>query len=211
MKISNVNVYGLGESILVSGYPMKETEYNENEFRLEVEEIYDTLRAGNTDSGNNKHINRAFRLAKAKIGSGHDCMLKGIIVQMDVKAPQYFWQQLQRYHFIDTISSMSKMHSINKMAFNDLCNDYVTYQAIDNAKEAVKYYDAGELNIDECLSNIPMGLEYTARLTTNYLQLKTIYKQRRTHRSMQWQVFCDWIKTLPYANQLIILPEVTQQ
>lgn len=76
--------------------------------------------------------------------------------------------------------------------------------AIDNAKESVNYYDSGEINIDDCLSNIPMGLEYTARMTTNYLQLKTIYNQRKNHRSKQWQDFCEWIKTLPYAQQLII-------
>jgi hypothetical protein len=39
-------------------------------------------------------------------------------------------------------------------------------------------------------------------MTTNYRQLKTIYKQRRTHTLPEWQAFCDWIETLPYADMI---------
>lgn len=96
------------------------------------------------------------------------------------------------------------MHCINKMELEKLCMPSTNYEAINNAKESVKYYDSGEINIDDCLANIPMGLEYTARMTTNYLQLKTIYHQRKHHRSKQWKDFCEWIETLPYAHQLIV-------
>jgi hypothetical protein len=51
---------------------------------------------------------------------------------------------------------------------------------------------------------VPVGFELTARMTTNYRELKTIYAQRRTHRLEDWQVFCDFIETLPYAKELII-------
>jgi len=43
-------------------------------------------------------------------------------------------------------------------------------------------------------------LELTARMTTNYRQLKTIYAQRRNHLLPDWQMFCDWIETLPYSE-----------
>lgn len=211
MKISNVNVYGLFESMVASGYPMKADMYSSKEFKAEVNELKKQQQLDMSELFTNKHFKRLYKLANTPMGTGHSNALKGVIVQMDIKAPQYFWQQLQRYHYIDFVSSQSKMHCINKMELEKLCMLSTNYEAINNAKESVKYYDSGEINIDECLSNIPMGLEYTARLTTNYLQLKTIYKQRKTHRSMQWQVFCDWIKTLPYANQLIVLPEATQQ
>lgn len=158
-----------------------------------------------------KHYKRILKLANAPVGSGHDAALKGIVVQFNCHAPQYFWQQLQRYHFIDIISSMSKMHRINKMGLTDACMEETNYEAIYNANEAINYYDAGEIDIDSVLANVPMGLEYTARLTTNYLQLKTIYKQRKNHRSKQWKVFCEWIKTLPLAEELIINEDSTSQ
>jgi len=69
--IYNVNVYGLDESIKASGYPkniklMKNSNINDND------------------------INRAESLGHADHGSGHDCFLKGIIVQHDIFATQAF-------------------------------------------------------------------------------------------------------------------------
>lgn len=150
-----------------------------------------------------KHYNRGKTLGNAKIGSGHSVFLTGCIVQMDVTAPQYFWQQLQRYHFIDFVSSMSKMHCITKFDLDKQVDNSVSYEALKNLKEYIDLYQSNECSIDDVLQNVPMGLNLTARLTTNYLQLKTIYQQRKEHRSQEWHVFCDWIKTLPYAKELI--------
>ena len=52
----------------------------------------------------------------------------------------------------------------------------------------------------EILYSNPAGFKITARMTTNYRQLKTIYKQRRYHRLPEWQIFCDWLETLPYSE-----------
>jgi hypothetical protein len=30
-----------------------------------------------------------------------------------------------------------------------------------------------------------------------------VYYQRKNHRLPEWREFCDWIKTLPYAEELI--------
>lgn len=56
----------------------------------------------------------------------------------------------------------------------------------------------------EILYSNPAGFELTARLTTNYRQLKTIYSQRKNHRLPEWREFCQWILTLPYSKELII-------
>ncbi len=204
MLITNVKVYGLFESMVASGYPMKADMYSPKEFKAEVNELKKQQQLDMAELFANKHFKRLYKLANTPMGTGHSNALKGVIVQMDIKAPQYFWQQLQRYHFIDFVSSQSKMHCINKMELERLCTPSTNYDAINNAKESVNYYDSGELNIDDCLSNIPMGLEYAARMTTNYLQLKTIYHQRKHHRSKQWKDFCEWVETLPYAHQLIV-------
>ena len=34
--------------------------------------------------------------------------------------------------------------------------------------------------------------------------LRNIYSQRKNHRLTEWHSFCDWIKTLPYAHELIL-------
>ena len=44
------------------------------------------------------------------------------------------------------------------------------------------------------------GFELAARMTTNYLELKTIYRQRRNHRLPDWHMFCDWVESLPDSH-----------
>lgn len=81
LKILKSQVYGLEEAITTSGYPM-------------------------TSNGEPKYSEaRAMKLAQTPIGSGHNNFLKGIIVQFDVTYPNYWTPQLQRYNFIDIISS----------------------------------------------------------------------------------------------------------
>ena len=56
----------------------------------------------------------------------------------------------------------------------------------------------------EIVSNCPYGIELVMRCTTNYLQLKTIYKQRKKHKLKEdWGAFCEWIEQLPYFEEFI--------
>lgn len=151
-----------------------------------------------------KELSRGIRLAQTPVGSGHDVALTGIIVQFDLQAPAYFWPQLQRYKFINFVSSMSKMHMLTKMDIKSQCTEKTWTETIVIAETAVEMFNNGEIDIDTMLSNVPQGLQLTARLSTNYRQLKTQYKQRRNHRLPEWQQYCDWIQTLPYAQELII-------
>jgi hypothetical protein len=148
-------------------------------------------------------LSRGTRLANTPVGSGHDVATQGIIVQFDLCAPAYFWPQLQRYSFVNFVSSQSKMHMLTKMNLKEQCNDKTWVRTIETAELAVQMFNKGEIEIDEMLSNVPQGLQLTARLSTNYRQLKTQYQQRRTHRLPEWQQYCDWIQTLPYAQELI--------
>lgn len=53
---------------------------------------------------------------------------------------------------------------------------------------------------------IPMGYLYTSTITMNYENLLNMYHQRKHHKLTEWsKSFCDWVKTLPYAEELICL------
>ena len=54
------------------------------------------------------------------------------------------------------------------------------------------------------ISNLPSGFEMEMEIVTNYLQLKTIYLQRRHHKLPDWQVFCDWIESLPMFKEFCL-------
>ena len=141
-------------------------------------------------------------LANAKHSSGHDCWLKGIVVHAKVTASQVWWLQFGRYHHADIVSSQSKMHSILEMepTFHPSTNK----RAAESFKELVLAADdildkePTLLNaVTEALAmTAPMGMELTAGVVTNLLQLKTIKQQWKGHKLSEWRTFCDWIDSL---------------
>lgn len=177
MKINNICVYGLSESVRASKFPMSTDEFELND------EITSTTK----------------KLGSAEVGSGHDNFLNGIIVQFDLTFSLKAWPQAQRYHFLEFVSSQSLMHRASKFCIRRQCNEYVTENTIREVERLVAAYneDPSENNYLRLLYNIPTGFELTARMSTNYRQLKTIYYQRRYHRLPEWRSFCAWILTLP--------------
>jgi hypothetical protein len=185
-SISNARIYGLEESMVASGYPMA------------TKPLLDCIATEDME----KAKARAAKLGVAPIGSGHDQFLTSIIVQFDLTFPLKAWVELQRYHFVDFCSSMSTMHRITQMDIKECCNQYVDENILDILSKKIDNYNENpsKENFYQVIYNIPSGFEYTARLTTNYRQLKTIYSQRKNHRLPDWHVFCKWIRSLPHSE-----------
>lgn len=198
-KIENVCVYGIDESIKAAKYP----------------------KSVDIDSLNSEMTQGIHACLSCPTGQGHDNALKGIIVQFDLTMSQNAWMQWERYHFQDIVSSQSKMHKIVKFEIKNQCNRYVDSRIIDILQSKINEYnrlcnlpktDSLEVNANrksikdrlylEILYNVPMGFELTARVTTNYQQLKTMYQQRRSHKLPDWKMICDWIETLPRFKEL---------
>ena len=136
---------------------------------------------------------RAKRLGKAPIGSGHDNYLNGIVAQFDLTFTIKAWTEAERYHFFDFVSSQSTMHRLQKMDVAKSCIKYVDSRVIDVAEELVRKYNENP-NLENrlrMLYSCPTGLKLTARMTTNYRQLKTIYHQRKNHTLPEWRRFCQ--------------------
>ena len=186
--ISNVHVYGLEDALRGSRYPMATDLSN-------VSSDIDPMR---------------IKLAQCGLGEGHDNFLNGVMVQFDLTFTNKAWVEAERYHFLDFISSQSTMHRITKFDLDKAYISYVDPRMIEIMKEKVNEYNQ-LLSEDktnpvlkekylEILYSNPAGFRLTAKMTTNYRQLKTIYKQRRNHRLPEWQAFCDWVLTLPHAE-----------
>lgn len=159
----------------------------------------------NVDTLNSDVTKGIDTLAKAEPGSGHDNFLNGIIVQFDLRCSNKMWVEVERYHFIDFVSSQSTMHRAARMDFAELFNGYVTARTMIecNRLKAAYQEDPTPENYLRLLYNLPSGLEITARMTTNYRQLKTIYQQRKDHRLPEWRDFCKWVETLPRAEWIV--------
>lgn len=208
MKVENVKIYDLEESIIASGYPMRTT--------TEMREP------------NEKDLKRAHNLSHAASidNPGHGQFLTGIRVAFDLTCTNKMWVEAERYRFLEFVSSQSTMHRITKFDVRNQYNEYVDPRVIAIMEEKIEQYnqlcelaDKVEANnvydIEryenlkkqkylEILYTNPAGFELTARMTTNYRCLKNIYIQRKNHRLPEWREFCAWIETLPYAKELLL-------
>jgi len=184
MKIENVKIYDLDESIKASKYPM----------------------AINTKDCNSKTTSKVYSLASSPKGTGHDQFLTGIRVNFDLTFSNKAWVELERYRFIEFVSSQSTMHKISKFDFYKSYNRYVDPDIIDIMEILKDDYTKNPTkeNYLKLLYSNPSGFELTARLTTNYRALKTVYPQRKGHRLPEWREFCKWIESLPYAKEFIL-------
>jgi hypothetical protein len=181
--INDWKVYGLPESIKASKYPM----------------------STDTDRCTSEITDGTLKLAGCATGTGHDQFLTGIVVQFDLTFTIKAWTEAQRYNWLTFVSSQSTMHRATKFDIEAQCIEYVHPGTISIAKALVDCYNDNPTaeNYLRVIYNLPVGFRLTARMTTNYRQLKTIYQQRRTHRLPEWRAFCAWIETLPYAKELI--------
>lgn len=178
--VHNWKVFGLEDSVRASRYPMAVN--------------VDDVAFGITD--------KVRSLATSPKGSGHDQFLTGIIVQFDLTFSIKAWVEAERYHFLDFVSSQSTMHRITRLDPLMQCNEYVTVDTVWHLSRLVSEYNANPTpeNYLKVLYNVPVGFRLTARMTTNYRQLKTIYSQRRNHRLPEWREFCKWVEGLPHSD-----------
>jgi len=185
-SVHNAVVYGLDESIRRAKFPMA----------VDTEKPTTDLTKGIKS------------LAQSGAGEGHDNWLNGVIVQFDWTFSNKLSVELERYHFLDFVSSQSTMHRITKFNLDDSYSEYVDKRIVEIMKEKVNIYNSGDDRDEETTRKLyleilysnPCGFTMTAGMTTNYRQLKTIYRQRRNHRLPEWREFCEWIETLPHSE-----------
>lgn len=184
MKIQNIKVYDIEESIRASKYPM----------------------STGTENCSGDITSTTISLAQSGRGEGHDNFLCGILVAFDLTFTNKAWIEAERYHFFQPVSLQSTMHRISKFDLAKQYNRYVDSRIVEIMELLKNTYNQTQDNEDylRLLYSNPAGFELTGRITTNYRQLKTIYAQRRTHRLPEWREFCKWIETLPWAKELII-------
>ncbi|MFA5235565.1 MAG: hypothetical protein WC399_01725 [Bacilli bacterium] len=188
-NITGTQVYGLELAVKASGNPM----------RTIIE----------TGPVEEKDFTRAARLGRTHNGEGHDNYLKGVIVQMNVTAPLYWWKQAQRYHWFDFVSSQSTMHCLMKFSLRDQCVEETHLGVLDLVQSLIDEYQ-GMAEDDplkktkwrEIVASLPSGFCLGATMTTNYQQLKTMYFQRKNHKLTEWRTFSAWCESLPRFLEL---------
>ena len=158
-------------------------------------------------------IDLAQRLIKG--GPVHAKFMRAIGVNVDITAPTFWIHELDTYKVGTVRNSCSFMHKGTSKPFElsdfELCtendSDIAKWNATlislnDKRDEYLKSKD--KKTFEQLRSMLPMGYNYKFTWTANYEVLRNIYHWRKTHRLSQWQEFCSWIETLPYAKELIL-------
>lgn len=162
-----------------------------------------------------------------KAGSDHRKFMRQIFVSVDIVAPAFWWPEFDTYKVATVRNSCSKMHTIHVKSFEPADFSYegsIALMEKDDPRLSAKMRDHIERTLETLeflrvrfnetkdrdywralIENLPHGYNMRSTITLNYETLYNIYGSRRNHKLDEWSIgFMDWIKSLPYAEELII-------
>ena len=177
-----------------------------------MDSVYDA--DGNYVLGEND-LSLAKRLAHA--GSDHRKYLRQIFVSVDITAPLYWWKEFDTYKVGTVANSTSTMHKIHAKAFerDDFSHDRLDEAGLAALDALIVYLESERQKFVADKENrqpwhnmiqlLPSSYNQMRTVTLNYENLINMYYARRNHKLAEWHTLCDWILSLPYANELICI------
>ena len=153
-----------------------------------------------------------------RAGSDHRKFVRQILVSVDITAPLYWWKEFDTYKVATVANSTSTMHKIHAKPFElaDFSVDKLSDGALAAFRTYMDYMEATRRRFVETkdkrdwydlIQLLPSSYNQLRTVTMYYETLINIYYARRAHKLDEWHVFCDWIRTLPYADDLICCRE----
>ena len=162
-----------------------------------------------------------------KAGSEHRKFLRQIFVSVDITAPLYWWKEFDTYKVGTVSNSTSTMHKLADTPITEDCFEMGGFEDFDLEAEDFNFPLKSiwaELTSDlelcrkkynetkdkrywkELIRLLPESWLQKRTITMNYENILNMYRQRKNHKLTEWsKSFCDWVKTLPYAEELICL------
>ena len=150
--------------------------------------------------------------------SDHRKFIRQIMLSVDITAPLYWWKEYDTYKVATVANSTSTMHKIHSKPFeiNDFSHDHLSENGLNILKNIVNELEKIRLEYIEkkdkalwydLIQLLPSSYNQMRTCTLNYETLVNIYKSRKNHKLDEWRSFCEWIKTFPYAKEIIIAEE----
>ena len=165
-------------------------------------------------------LDLAKRLARA--GSDHRKYLRQIFVTVDITAPLYWWKEFDTYKVGTVANSCSTMHKIHTKEFarEDFSCDRLDEAGLAALDALIAYLESERVKFCENKENrqpwhnmiqlLPSSYNQMRTVTMNYENLINMYYARKNHKLAEWHTLCDWIKSLPYAEDLILIKEKSE-
>ena len=202
IKIERVSVMNLENAIRGARNPMNSWGRMDSDYDGD----------GNFILGEND-LDLARRLARA--GSDHRKFLRQIFVSVDITAPLYWWKEFDTYKVGTVANSCSTMHKIHSKPFEreDFSCDRLDENALAALDSLIAFLEAERLRFCEnkedrqpwhnMIQLLPSSYNQMRTVTMNYENLINMYYARKSHKLAEWHTYCDWISSLPYAEELI--------
>ena len=157
------------------------------------------------------------RLCRA--GSDHRKFIRQIFVSVDITAPLYWWKEFDTYKVGTVANSTSTMHKIHSKPFerDDFSYDRLDEGGLKLLDTIIGYLEAEreKFNADKTdrqswhnmIQLLPSSYNQMRTVTMNYENLINMYYARKSHKLAEWHTYCDWIESLPYAKELILIKD----
>lgn len=165
--------------------------------------------------------------ADDKIGQPNSKFLRMIHAQVCTTAPLYWWKEMDTYKVGTTANSTSTMHRIANYPITMDCfemDDFDNYVTVTNNnfdQDCINFIWGDVIRICEELRQkynetkdkrywkelirlLPESWLQTRMFDCDYATLRNIYCWRKNHKLTEWNSFCKWVESLPYAEDLII-------
>ncbi len=150
-------------------------------------------------------------------GSDHRKFLRQIFVSVDITAPLYWWKEFDTYKVGTVANSTSTMHKIHAKAFerDDFSHDRLDEGGLALLDATVAYLESERQKFiadkenrqpwHNMIQMLPSSYNQMRTVTLNYENLINIYYARKAHKLAEWHTLCDWITTLPAAEEWILI------
>ena len=203
MKIETIEIAGLAGALTALRLPFgKDVRSNIEHFcdiyldftDMDVEkseDTYEVTMTGHPRFKSNTYIaidpkDLSLMTTLVKRGDEHAKVVRGIMVWARIKAPVYFTRELETYRAgRERLSSSSTMHQ--------------ECQGL-----------SGE-ELQRAKAELPMGTEQDFVDVYSDQTLRRIVARRHNHRLPEWHTFVDWVRTLPFAEELILVGLETEE
>ena len=232
IKFEHPEVWGWEHAIRGMRNPMNSWDKSDSRFNYDIEaatvgnEEPQYIHIDATIGYNDLDLMR--RLIRA--GSSHRKFLRQIFVSVDITAPRYWLAEFDTYKVGTIANSCSTMHKITAKEFT---LDDFSHEHLGNFDEPLRKDDNGltrfpwfktslESTIDvlnyarelyletqdkkywwQLIQLLPQSYNKKRTVTMTYENLLNMVSQRRGHKLDEWHDFCDWVFTLPYAEELL--------
>ena len=212
MKFENTEVWGFEHALRGCRNPMNSWDKGDSGY---IDRRFnDQFYIGKND------LDLAQRLIKA--GSEHRKFMRQIFVSVDITAPLYWWKEADTYKVGTVSNSTSTMHKLAStpitrdcFEMEDFSDDNYVLAIEEKWNETVEYLEFLRKKYNETKDKrywkelirlLPESWLQKRTITMNYENILNMYRQRKNHKLTEWsKSFCNWVKTLPYAEELICI------